>query len=129
MIVQLPVSPATTGPAGVIQARPTYRGSVSIGISPLGPDGGVPAQVRGKCILRRPTTWRGGRVGRRQPPAKRLQGQNLCPGFESRPLRHSNSRPLGRIERRTANRTQSGARPERGVSVLSCTSGLLLLLL
>ena len=30
---------------------------------------------------------RGGRVGLRQPPAKRLQGQNLCPGFESRPLR------------------------------------------
>ncbi len=33
------------------------------------------------------TVRRGGRVGRRQPPAKRLQGQNLCPGFESRPLR------------------------------------------
>src|SRR2546426_12545635 len=31
---------------------------------------------------------RGGRVGRRQPPAKRLQGQKLCPGFESLPLRH-----------------------------------------
>src|SRR5262249_11821484 len=35
-MVQLPASPATTGAAGVIQARPTYRGSVLIGISTLG---------------------------------------------------------------------------------------------
>src|SRR5919197_1597077 len=42
------------------------------------------------------TVWRGGRVGRRQPPAKRLQGQNLCPGFESRPLRHA---PLAQVDR------------------------------
>ena len=40
--------------------------------------------------------WRGGRVGRRQPPAKRLQGQNLCPGFESRPLRHA---PIAQMDR------------------------------
>ena len=40
--------------------------------------------------------WRGGRVGRRQPPAKRLQGQKLCPGFESLPLRHA---PLAQVDR------------------------------
>ena len=40
--------------------------------------------------------WRGGRVGRRQPPAKRLQGQKLCPGFESLPLRHA---PLAQLDR------------------------------
>src|SRR6184192_3738845 len=43
------------------------------------------------------TVWRGGRVGRRQPPAKRLQGQNLCPGFESRPLRQN--APLAQLDR------------------------------
>src|SRR5207253_8442985 len=42
------------------------------------------------------TLGRGGRAGRRQPPAKRLQGQNLCPGFESRPLRHG---PLAQVDR------------------------------
>src|SRR5207253_6883582 len=42
------------------------------------------------------TLGRGGRAGRRQPPAKRLQGQNLCPGFESRPLRHA---PLAQVDR------------------------------
>src|SRR3989454_9802495 len=46
---------------------------------------------------------RGGRVGRRQPPAKRLQGQKLCPGFESLPLRHA---PLAQVDR------ASGYEPE-----------------
>src|SRR2546425_12886722 len=49
-----------------------------------------------KCILGPLDVRRGGRVGRRQPPAKRLQGQNLCPGFESRPLRHA---PLAQVDR------------------------------
>src|SRR2546426_11740773 len=49
-----------------------------------------------KCILGRLDLRRGGRVGRRQPPAKRLQGQNLCPVFESRPLRHA---PLAQVDR------------------------------
>src|SRR5438128_12580240 len=40
---------------------------------------------------------RGGRVGRRQPPAKRLQGQKLCPGFESLPLRQT--APLAQVDR------------------------------
>src|SRR5919108_2240260 len=47
-------------------------------------------------ILRGLCRWRGGRVGRRQPPAKRLQGQKLCPGFESLPLRHA---PLAQVDR------------------------------
>src|ERR687888_2568181 len=46
--------------------------------------------------MRRLCWWRGGRVGRRQPPAKRLQGQKLCPGFESLPLRHA---PLAQVDR------------------------------
>src|SRR5205814_7206329 len=50
----------------------------------------------GGRILPPLSPWRGGRVGRRQPPAKRLQGQNLCPGFESRPLRHA---PLAQVDR------------------------------
>src|SRR5262249_907482 len=49
-----------------------------------------------RCILRGLCRRRGGRVGRRQPPAKRLQGQKLCPGFESLPLRHA---PLAQVDR------------------------------
>src|SRR5256712_4203797 len=55
-----------------------------------------PPASRARCILRRLFCWRGGRVGRRQPPAKRLQGQKLCPGFESLPLRHA---PLAQVDR------------------------------
>src|SRR4030095_12408088 len=56
------------------------------------------------------TVWRGGRVGRRQPPAKRLQGQNLCPGLESVHLRQT--RPeLSWIERRTTNPKARGSTP------------------
>src|SRR6267143_618583 len=55
-----------------------------------------PPASRARCILRRLFRWRGGRVGRRQPPAKRLQGQKLCPGFESLPLRHA---PLAQVDR------------------------------
>src|SRR5436853_2980119 len=54
-------------------------------------------------ILHGFSTRRGGRVGRRQPPAKRLQGQKLCPGFESLPLRHG---PLAQVDR------ASGYEPE-----------------
>ncbi len=42
-----------------------------------------PAEKMKRCARR------GGRVGRRQPPAKRLPGVEPGPGFESRPLRHS----------------------------------------
>ena len=62
-----------------------------------------PVVVFKRCILRRLFRWRGGRVGRRQPPAKRLQGQKLCPGFESLPLRHG---PLAQVDR------ASGYEPE-----------------
>src|SRR6266850_4815299 len=55
-----------------------------------------PPASRARCILRKLFCWRGGRVGRRQPPAKRLQGQKLCPGFESLPLRHA---PLAQVDR------------------------------
>ncbi len=55
--------------------QPRHLGWLPVGPNPVYSDG--------------PSVGRGGRVGRRQPPAKRLQGQNLCPGFESRPLRHS----------------------------------------
>src|SRR2546426_8080608 len=55
-----------------------------------------PPANRARCILRKLFRWRGGRVGRRQPPAKRLQGQKLCPGFESLPLRHA---PLAQVDR------------------------------
>src|SRR5437870_12060734 len=50
-----------------------------------------------RCILAALFSRRGGRVGRRQPPAKRLQGQKLCPGFESLPLRQT--APLAQVDR------------------------------
>ena len=44
----------------------------------------APVWLAGRAIRYSVDLRRGGRVGRgARPPAKRLQGQNLCPGFES----------------------------------------------